>query len=86
MKQIHVKVAIYTTMLAVMLAVLVVPAIVSAQDRLSDFGFQPAPSPSIPSIGPAETQQTLEMPEILATLYTDRAGFDAAYPGLPIED
>jgi hypothetical protein len=71
------------------LALLAMPAGVTAQDRLSDVGFQLTPNRSMSSGGPAgraELKPTAASTEVLATVYTNRATFDAAFPGLPIED
>lgn len=74
---------------ATVLALVAVPATVSAQDKLSEVGIQLTPSRLTSSIGPsggAELKQTAASTEVLATVYPDRATFDAAFPGLPIED
>jgi hypothetical protein len=71
------------------LTMLVVTTTAAAQDRLTDVGLQTAPDPAMPPVGPAgqgEARQTLEVPELPITFYPTRAEFDAANPGLPVED
>jgi len=58
--------------------VLLISSAAVAQDNLSDFG-------PVGGEGPAETQ-TAAAPDGPLTFYGDRPSFDAANPGLPIED
>jgi len=81
----HVRTVIYGTIVTA----LAVPATAAAQDRLTGVGLQTAPDPAMASVGPlghGETRQTLEVPELPITFYPTRADFDAANPGLPVED
>ena len=71
-------------LLAVLMVVMVVvlaPAPMSAQDRVSD-----SPKPDAPPIGHPSGQGFTERTEGVLTFYGDRPTFDATFPGLPIED
>jgi hypothetical protein len=81
-KRRHLRIIIMGTVLTA----LVVTTIAAAQDRLTDVGLQTAPDPAMPPAGQGETRQTLEVPELPITFYPTRADFNAANPGLPVED